>query len=58
MVLRLGQTLGPIIMSAVFAVRGFPGVYFAGSLFALGMSVVAVIMIEQPKEQEGRRPSS
>ena len=58
MVLRLGQTLGPIIMSGVFAARGFPGVYFAGSLFALGMSVVAVIMIEQPKEQEGRSPSS
>jgi len=58
MVLRLGQTLGPIVMSAVFAARGFHGVYFAGSLFALGMSLVAVIMIEQPKEQEIRSVSS
>jgi ACDE family multidrug resistance protein len=57
MVLRLGQTLGPIVMSAVFASRGFFGVYLAGSLFALGMSVVAIIMIEQPKEQGGRPPS-
>lgn len=58
MVLRLGQTLGPIIMSGVFGLWGFRGVYFAGSIFALGMSVVAVIMIEQPREQEGRSPSS
>ena len=58
MVLRLGQTLGPIVMSAVFAARGFHGVYLAGSLFALGMAVVALIMIEQPGEEGGRSPSS
>jgi len=51
MVLRMGQTLGPIVMAAVFGVWGFRGVYFAGAILALGMVAVAGIIVEQPREE-------
>ena len=50
MVLRMGQTLGPIIMAGVFGVWGFQGVYFAGAIFTLGMFAVAGIIVRQPGE--------
>lgn len=37
MVLRLGQTLGPPVMTAVFAVAGMDGVFFTGAFLALVM---------------------
>lgn len=35
MVIRLGQTLGPIIMGAVFAAWGIEAVFLAGAVFAI-----------------------
>ena len=45
MVLRLGQTIGPIIMGFVFTLSGISGVYFAGAAFALLMFLLILIMI-------------
>jgi MFS family permease len=56
MVLRLGQTLGPIIMAGVFGVWGFTGVYVAGAIFALGMFAVAGIIVRQPREDTCDHP--
>jgi ACDE family multidrug resistance protein len=36
MVLRLGQTLGPVIMGLVFSIAGITGTFYVGALFALG----------------------
>jgi len=37
-VLRLGQTLGPLIMTAVFAAGGFRAVYTAGAVLAVALA--------------------
>jgi MFS family permease len=58
MVLRLGQTIGPVLMAVVFGAAGFKGVYFAGAFLALGMFLIAAIIIEQPREETRTRPSS
>jgi MFS family permease len=50
MVLRLGQTIGPLVMAAVLTGWSLHGVFFVGALFSLGMFVVAVIMIRQVEE--------
>lgn len=42
MVLRLGQTLGPLIMGAVFVVWGTGGAMYAGAGFALAMLMVVL----------------
>ena len=42
MVLRLGQTLGPLIMGAVFVVWGTGGAMYAGAGFALAMLIVVL----------------
>lgn len=41
LVLRLGQTLGPIVMGAVHAVWGMDGVYYSGAAIGLGMVFLA-----------------
>jgi MFS family permease len=51
MVLRMGQTLGPLVMAGVFGIWGFRGVYAAGAILALGMFAVAGIIVEQPREE-------
>jgi MFS family permease len=55
MVLRLGQTLGPVIMAAVYAAWGLNAVFYAGAIFTLGMCVLAVIMIRQPEDRGAQR---
>jgi MFS family permease len=45
MVLRLGQTLGPLLMGAVFGLWGMSGVFYAGAGFAIVMFIAVVIMI-------------
>ena len=45
MVLRLGQTLGPLIMGFVFGLSGIAGVYYAGAAFAFLMFVLILVMI-------------
>jgi MFS family permease len=46
MVLRLGQTLGPLIMGAVIVVWGTSGVFYVGAGFAMVMLAVVVLMIK------------
>jgi len=46
MVLRLGQTLGPVIMGVVFGMSGLMGVYFTAAAFAVVMFVLILIMME------------
>ncbi|UCG50506.1 MAG: MFS transporter [Candidatus Latescibacterota bacterium] len=50
MVLRLGQTLGPIVMAGVFGMWDLEGVFFVGALFSLGMFFLAAIMVKQVDE--------
>lgn len=42
-VLRLGQTLGPVVMTAVFAAGGFSAVYGAGALIAVGLAALMTL---------------
>jgi MFS family permease len=56
MVLRMGQTLGPLVMAAVFGAWGFHGVYFAGAILTLGMFAVTGILVEQPREEARGHP--
>jgi MFS family permease len=45
MVLRLGQTLGPLVMGALFVASGFGGVFLGGAVCAalMLMAVLAVM---------------
>jgi ACDE family multidrug resistance protein len=58
MILRLGQTLGPVIMAAVYGLWGLNGVYFVGSFLALGMFGIAAIIIQQPGDGPQPRAAS
>ncbi len=46
MVLRLGQTLGPIVMGFMFGIAGITGVYFASATFAFLMFILVYAMIK------------
>lgn len=43
-VLRLGQTVGPLVMTGVFTLGGFPAVYAAGSGFAVVLAGLGVVL--------------
>ena len=45
-VLRLGQTLGPVIMGLIFGLFGLTGVYATGAVFALFMFVLIWLMMK------------
>jgi len=45
MVLRLGQTLGPIVMGFVFTFSGIAGVYLAGAAFAFLLFLLILFVI-------------
>ncbi|MFW5733598.1 MAG: MFS transporter [Oceanidesulfovibrio sp.] len=45
MVLRLGQTIGPLLMGSLYAFFGMEGVFYGGSVVALIMFVTAVILV-------------
>jgi len=44
-VLRLGQTLGPLLMGVIFGMWGISGVFYVGAGFSIVMFALAVIMI-------------
>lgn len=46
MVLRLGQTLGPLLAALVFGIWGIGGAFYAGAGFAVAMFVAAIILIK------------
>ncbi len=51
LVLRIGQTTGPLIMGISYTLGGISYVYYSGSLFALVMFLIVLIMVrDQPKE--------
>lgn len=45
MVLRMGQTLGPIVMGLVFAVWGTSGAFYTGALLSIGMFLLAAVIL-------------
>ena len=45
MVLRIGQTLGPIVMGFIFVVFGIAEVYYAGAVLAVLMFMLILLMI-------------
>ena len=46
MVLRLGQTLGPLVMGAIFLVGGFEGTFFASACLSIAMFVLASVVLK------------
>ena len=46
MVVRLGQTLGPLLMGVIFGIWGIGGVFYVGAGFSIAMFTLAVIMIK------------
>jgi MFS transporter, ACDE family, multidrug resistance protein len=54
MVLRLGQTLGPLIMGFIFGIAGVTGVYISGAVLAAVMFVLIFLMIKKSPEEPGR----
>ncbi len=49
MVLRLGQTLGPLVVAPVYAVWGISGAYVVGAFTAVAMFFIVLIFIAQDK---------
>lgn len=47
MVLRLGQTLGPVVIGAVFDVFGFAWAFYAGAMVAVVMLICTVLLIKK-----------
>jgi len=47
MVMRLGQTLGPLIMAAVFGLWGMEGTFYAGAALGILMFLLSGIMISR-----------
>lgn len=49
MVLRIGQTTGPLVMGFGFALGGLSYVYYGGAIFAILMFLIVQIMIKESK---------
>lgn len=52
MVLRLGQTLGPVLMGLVYITWGMEITFYAGSIFALFMIILVTVMIKGKRNNE------
>ena len=50
MLLRLGQTLGPVLLGAVVTFRGLDSAYFASAALAVGMFVFLAVTLVEPAE--------
>jgi MFS family permease len=48
LVLRLGQTLGPLIMALVLASWALPGVYWVGAL--IGLTLIPIVFVTVPSQ--------
>ncbi len=49
MILRLGQTLGPIIMGFLYTFGGVNIVYFSGAIFAIGIFFLLLLLFNVHK---------
>jgi hypothetical protein len=47
MVLRTGQTLGPVILAALFSLWGLEGVFFSGGAIALLLLATVSVLIRR-----------
>jgi MFS family permease len=54
MVLRLGQTLGPLIMGLALTLWGIRGPFFAGAVFGLFMFFFGLIMKGRNREDDNK----
>ncbi len=45
MVLRLGQTMGPLLMGAIYVLWGIGGIFYSGAILAAGIAVFLIIML-------------
>jgi predicted MFS family arabinose efflux permease len=52
LVLRLGQTLGPLIMAMVLSFWALPGVYWLAALFALALIPIILVSIPASTEEQ------
>jgi MFS family permease len=52
-VLRLGQTIGPLVMVVVYKTAGIDAVFYSGALIAL---LLAALMVATVKGSDARRP--
>ncbi len=48
LVLRLGQTLGPLVMALVLASWALPGVYWVGAL--IGLTLIVIVFLTVPSQ--------
>ncbi len=46
MVLRLGQTLGPLVMGAIFLIGGFEGTFFVSAGLSVAMFILASVVLK------------
>ncbi|MBU1002223.1 MAG: MFS transporter [Proteobacteria bacterium] len=46
-VLRVGQTLGPVVMGTAYAIGGYPGVFMTGAVLALGVCVLVLATLRE-----------
>lgn len=52
MVLRLGQTLGPVLMGLIYISLGIEATFYAGAIFGLVMIILVTIMIKEKQKDE------
>ncbi|MDZ7764907.1 MAG: MFS transporter [Melioribacteraceae bacterium] len=52
MVLRLGQTLGPVLMGLIYISLGIEATFYAGAIFGLVMIILVTIMIKEKRKDE------
>lgn len=50
MVLRLGQTLGPLVMAPIYGLWGLDGTYLVGSVIALIMFIMIFVLVTPTKK--------
>ncbi len=47
MVLRLGQTLGPLVAGAMLRLRGLSGAYYGSAILAAATLAVIVVVVKR-----------
>jgi len=52
MVIRIGQTLGPLIIGVGYTINGISGAYYLGAIFAFLGIIVAFTMLKEKVKQE------
>lgn len=53
MVLRLGQTLGPIVIGLVFGIWGIDATFYAGAGLSLAMYLILIVLVREGGRRRG-----